>query len=485
MPRPMIRPRMALGTLSWHTSGTIRRVAGDKKKKKKKRKTTAQKSAAKKFAAVPVSHVDQALPLPDGVRVEYFDSIKGKGLVATRDFKESEVIFVENAFIAAPPAIAVDQVFDGSLCSDCFQPLQGGMLVTRCGKTACKTRFCNRVCEQRGQSNHHRVLCVGQNPSIRPFLEYLAQHKWLSLHNVARQLARVLMTHSSSPPPSLLHNGGPASSKPPARGVPLPPATMEETLDHLKAFATVSELQRRARNPAWSVEQKGFESAMREGLRLLKLGLDPWDDAEAGAPKADGTKGPIKSFPKEQARDLFSWESFVKHLGRANLNMESQGGLYLVQSMLNHSCDPNVRTSHPPSNKGVKQATKIGALALRDIKAGEELFISYVPPQYSLNRRRLVLWRDWMFGPCTCERCTSELFALPPEERETHEQGEAWKQGDSNDQAAMRKEAEERKAHSEMLERLEEERNAKLKKEGRTAEDLAGLEDELRGSLGL
>lgn len=116
-----------------------------KKTKKKKRKTTAQKTAAKRSAAVPVSHVDRSLPLPEGVRVEYFDHVKGKGLVAARDFKEEEVIFVENAFIAAPPAVAVDQVLDGTLCSDCFQPLQGGNLVARCGKSSCKSRFCNRV----------------------------------------------------------------------------------------------------------------------------------------------------------------------------------------------------------------------------------------------------------------------------------------------------------------------------------------------------
>lgn len=175
---------------------------------------------------------------------------------------------------------------------------------------------------------------------MQPFLAYLAQHRWLSLHNVARTLARVLLTHSSTPPPSMLQYGPASSSKPTHSGMTLRSASLAETLEHINAFASVSELQRRARNPSWELEQAGFEAAMREGLRLLQLGLNPYEDDGS---ERKGRSRAIRDFPKDVAKDLFSWETFLKHLGRANLNMEAQGGMYLVHSMLNHSCEPNVK----------------------------------------------------------------------------------------------------------------------------------------------
>jgi hypothetical protein len=92
------------------------------------------------------------------------------------------------------------------------------------------------------------------------------------------------------------------------RGMAAPAATLEETLEHLDAFASVSEMQRRSRNPAWDLERSGFESAMREGLRLLRLAIDPWDESV----KDKGNKGVVRQFPEKVARDLFSWEGFLR-----------------------------------------------------------------------------------------------------------------------------------------------------------------------------
>lgn len=122
--------------------------------------------------------------------------------------------------------------------------------------------------------------------------------------------------------------------------MPLRAASLAETLEHINAFASVSELQRRARNPSWELEQAGFEAAMKEGLRLLQVGLSPYDEQ---GNEQKGRAKLVRDFPKDVARELFSWQGFLKHLGRANLNMEAQGGMYLVHSMLNHSCEPNVK----------------------------------------------------------------------------------------------------------------------------------------------
>lgn len=119
--------------------------APKKSKSKSKKKKKKSKAARARDAAVPISHIDASVPLPTGVRAHYFDSVKGKGLVATRDFEEGEVIFVEEAFIAAPPAPAVNDMLEGKLCSQCFLPVEGATLTVRCENGACRARFCNRL----------------------------------------------------------------------------------------------------------------------------------------------------------------------------------------------------------------------------------------------------------------------------------------------------------------------------------------------------
>lgn len=168
-------------------------------------------------------------------------------------------------------------------------------------------------------------------------------------------------------------------------------------------------------------------------------------------------------------------------LGRANLNTEAQGGMYLVHSHLNHDCDPNISIRHPPSRHGVRQATKIAAVAKRPIKAGEELLITYQDPSIGLARRRMLLWREYMFGPCTCVRCLTELGALDEDEKKQMEEG-GWMHDQQEEQ-----EVERRKRHAEMIEQLDRDRKAKLAAEGKSDpdKDLNGIEDELRNHLGL
>lgn len=177
----------------------------------------------------------------------------------------------------------------------------------------------------------------------------------------------------------------------------------------------------------------------------------------------------------------FIVDSVPRMLGRANLNSEAQGGMYLVHSHLNHSCAPNVSIRHPPPPKGgVRQATKIAAVANQGIKQGDELFITYQHPDTPLLRRRMLLWREYMFGPCECSRCLCDLDSLTPEERNEMNTG-AWKRDAKEEEAVMK-----RKEHADMIAQLDKDRREKLAAEGKTVpeKDLTGLEDELRTQLG-
>ena len=86
------------------------------------------------------------------------------------------------------------------------------------------------------------------------------------------------------------------------------------------------------------------------------------------------------------------------------LDLESHGGLYVLRSHVNHSCDPNVSVRHLDQRTSLSRITVV---ALRDIQPGEELFITYTNPAQPLETRRQHLL-EWGFGICDCSRCQEE-----------------------------------------------------------------------------
>lgn len=371
-------------------------AAGSKKKKK-----------SKTDAGVPRSFIDANVSIPAGVRAHYFDSVKGKGLVASRSFAEGELVFTEEAYIATPPPEAFDQVSSGELCAQCFLPVSSApvqLAIKNCGK--CKVRFCTSACARTAMATHHTLLCTGLNPAAKPLVQLVQSQKWQSLHCVARSLARLLSTLTP-------HNNGMGKQSREQDDLIAAYGDFETVHARLSSFATVSELERRSRNPGWATEKASFEGILAEAYTALCDALDPYAESRTSAPHPDPHHVQLDLIDavktrKGQIKDLFTYASFLKLLGRANVNMEKFGGLYSVHSFLNHSCAPNVQIRHVPE-RGILASMKVAALALRPIAKDEELVISYIDPTTRLGRRQLVLYRDYCFGPCTCPKCVQEL----------------------------------------------------------------------------
>lgn len=85
--------------------------------------------------------------------------------------------------------------------------------------------------------------------------------------------------------------------------------------------------------------------------------------------------------------------------------MEGMSGLYAVASLFNHSCSPNVAVKSP-SFSGHEQTF----VATRDIKQGEELFVSY-HDESDVKSRRRYLHKSYYFW-CKCPRCTKEATGM-------------------------------------------------------------------------
>lgn len=308
-------------------------------KRLKKVLTDAGLRDAPRPSWVPVSSLDDTVPMPPGVAARYFDSVKGRGLVATRAWAEGQTLFVEDAFVAAPPPSELGKMMRGDLCTHCFLPTSHSPMPVSCGAGACGARFCHRNCQSRAMATHHALLCPGTNPAAGKLLQFLTQYQWHSVHTVARMLARALLTGAKVKPASIAPGAGAT-----VHGLPSTEkaATWAETLHHLNSFATVSELERRARNPGWEMERAGLLPALQQAHELLCDALDP---TRPQRPKKFPV--PPDALPARDVAALLTWPSFLSLLGRANINMESHGGLCTYQVALTPPPRPRAQPFEP------------------------------------------------------------------------------------------------------------------------------------------
>lgn len=85
--------------------------------------------------------------------------------------------------------------------------------------------------------------------------------------------------------------------------------------------------------------------------------------------------------------------------------LDNEGSaLYTLQSACNHSCEPNVKAYFLNNN------FRLSMLAERDIKAGEELLVSYLDEctlSRSRHTRQKILMENYLFK-CSCSKCLAE-----------------------------------------------------------------------------
>lgn len=88
-------------------------------------------------------------------------------------------------------------------------------------------------------------------------------------------------------------------------------------------------------------------------------------------------------------------------------------GIYPVGCLFNHSCRPNLQVQYTSEND-----ESLVAICLCDIKAGEELCISYIDESMHYFERQQQLFEHYLFN-CRCAKCVADAAAL--EEKPTKE----------------------------------------------------------------
>ncbi|KAH9461503.1 hypothetical protein MJO29_008992 [Puccinia striiformis f. sp. tritici] len=211
-----------------------------------------------------------------------------------------------------------------------------------------------------------------------------------------------------------------------------PSVKFEETYSRIRGLATMSDRARREKYHGGGHLGSHFADVRygqmwRNGWHAvikalhINTGYRPQNSATATTVESNDTQSSSSteafwdSFWKrrldpQSIAHYFGLKSFLEFVGKTSLNREADHGLYLLHARFNHSCEPNaVVLKHPGSEDIHKSApSTIYVMTRKDIAKDEEITLSYINPDLSLDARRRKLFEDYLFS-CFCTRCRKEL----------------------------------------------------------------------------
>lgn len=295
------------------------------------------------------------------------DPVTGKGLFAARDIKKNEIIFQEKPFVYFPPWEGFSLIREGNACGLCAKPfMRSTRLAVRCPH--CDVMYCNKICKSTAWETFHQLECTALNPAMLDLMRFCENESWIAPMAVSRMYAHMILAHQ--------------------RG------NLDAVKGHYDAFATVNQAERQAKETEWIFMEHPTRELWAKARQFLSKAYNP-------PPKKCKISKPL---PSDLAADLFDNEdTFLNYMGKFNINNQN-GGMYLVQSHMNHSCIPNVTIEYPlPISQ-----YKLEVRAARDIAKGEQLCETYVNPRWNKETRINYLDKTYMFQ-CKCERCEKDL----------------------------------------------------------------------------
>lgn len=319
------------------------------------------------------------IDLPEKVKI-VMTSKRGKGLYAKNKISKGDLIWEESQLFYIPPLANVNLIKGGKACSYCGKLLtqsssnSGISVLKGLDCNVCTEIWCSQVCKKIDFQLHGLLKHNIYNPNSRgsskkmidanAFLElqdYCLKEQWNALYAITIIYANILTDKSG------------------VKG---------------KQFGAMARVSQNIRYKALNSSAGSFDNMQGGALFVEEQQERLWKE---------GYEKFVNVFPKSSDSGDISYEEFMYMMGTYNIN-NLDSCIYLVQSHLNHNCDPNtsVETSTTVRTKGLK------VFAARDIKAGEELTTTYVNPSYTVQQRRRELRVNWGFL-CGCQKCKNDL----------------------------------------------------------------------------
>jgi len=386
-------------------------------------------------------------------------------LISKKNFKEDEKILMEKPFVSCQ--FAWNQFYQYKACEYCLRPLESAEENVRrltedftiklpylkencttnkqlhCVCEQCGLEYCSIECKQSALNEYHQVLCLGQSrlDSNHPYNVLMDTWRQLhlppettSLELIIKMIAHMKQAVDKTDFMKKLNN------------FECNLVNEQEQLPHklLSAnFFSQIEYLREVTNEFFNqhLYVKECESWLtKQGFRQLFSLIGRNSQGIGTSPLSVWVENcdAMKSLNKKEHKKLDSYiDKLYEKLEKVSesfLNSEGSG-LYELQSMINHSCRPNAEIKFQTNNN------VLTLVALRDIKPGEEIFISYLDEcelARSRHSRQKLLKENYLFA-CQCELCLEQSDHLDVTSDEDLEEDD----DDDNEEAEEEEEDEE------------------------------------------
>jgi tetratricopeptide (TPR) repeat protein len=359
------------------------------------------------------------------ITISYINQLRGRGVFAKRDYMKSEMVYFESPLMSHRN-VSEDKVLDVTFKDACSYTMKsildidglkrpfdyelkayfqknniGNPVFVPCphckDDELCAERYVSENIQKKAWNEYHQILCVGVNGSTHPYKELFEKAKAMKRTNplfIIRMMAHMVQRAKNIAKDDTL------KIKPKSQ-------ITIEAMEPYSMFITNQEV-----GP--------LDEETVEVLRKI-LGTDEYNDivsletyrslngailrnAQALNPVSD-VHMMINATPRSKLETvLFSYNANFKSTDQFLADHYGQSlcisgtGLFLIANSTNHSCDPNLVATSATNNYMVTM------IALKDIKAGEELTISYIDKDMDYRDRQAKLKEMYLFD-CACDRC--------------------------------------------------------------------------------
>ena len=310
-------------------------------------------------------------------------------VVAARDIEAGEIIFSEET-----PAVAMTFRCAHNCCHACLRVLSATSKV-RCAGCGVE-EYCDEVCMAHASRLHHAHdgECAAVEAAVEA-IRFGFAFDDLPQRFLIRALAQAGGWRGERMKESGHVAGNGSTDENNARQHS---SCSTSVLSTLLARLVPHEPERNTEERRW------LETVARNTLRLIMANnVDGGHlDLEAGEIVGVDELVKLACCINRNSHTLYSDKQSGQddHYGDANPAGSSSSpvgvALYLMGSAFNHSCAPSAAYSN--------ERWRLRVTSLQRIQAGEEVTISYLPPELSRRERREQLWRQYKFK-CTCLRC--------------------------------------------------------------------------------
>lgn len=350
-------------------------------------------------------------------------------LVATKDFKAGDTIFTEKPMVTALDA---DLMGTSQYCSYCLKAIPNGSAI-QVPLDPFHSAYCSTQCQHDAEEQYQTLLfstippATPSNPAPVRTKAQVEERK-----KAQEQFVETVKESGKTGALLVLRFVGRLIADEHARIVGenktddgLPKVEEESKLNY--SFYDYTERLRSLVLTSGPQDEKELAQS-REVLRLAVDGMEAFLDDErfmllkgkmayncygvtydTGRTNKPSPHGPTESFERTRTP-----HGTMHQVGSA---------LYRVASYINHSCAPSAR---PVFASGTAE---LSIVAAQDIKAGEEITVSYVDTKKrskdknladARKHRRLELARGWGFA-CDCTRCAEEASNMSSDGSENGE----------------------------------------------------------------